>query len=316
MQPRISLALPVYNGEKFLSEAITSILDQEFGDFELIITDNASVDRTNEICKQFMTIDNRIRYVRNKTNLGAGPNFNLGFQLSRGEYFKWCASDDFLSCNFLGACARALDSDPTAVLAYARTQSVDENSRPIPAAGLMIPKSDASDPVVRFQKVVFASNSACYEIFGLCRSEALRRTRLHRMYYGSDRALLAEMALLGKLIHVPGIAFFNREHSSRSIRLGSKEDRMAWHNTSVKKGLEFEHWRLLAQLVEIAFRHKAEANPLKTLPSLARWACTPRQVARYASDVLGHLSPRLRQRVHEIGFRMLGAYRRAKHGGR
>ena len=300
MSPRVSLALPVYNGEKFLSEAITSILDQNYSNFELIITDNASVDRTSEISQAYSKVDCRITYIRNKTNLGAGPNFNLGFQLSRGHYFKWCAADDLLSRNFLTTCVSALDADPDAVLAYPCTESIDEHGRPIPLAGLMMPIGDVNDAALRFRRIVFASNSACYEIFGLYRSAALRQSNLHRMYYGSDRALLAEMALLGKLVNVPGATFYNREHCSRSIHLRSKQDRKAWQNTTVKRGLDFEHWRLLMHLTEIAVRHKRKASIFTTLPSLARWACTPRQVARYASELVGLLSPRLRRLAHEM----------------
>ena len=90
MTPKVSLALPVYNGANYLAEALQSILGQDFRDFELIITDNASEDRTAEICGRFAEADARIRYVRNARNLGAAENYNRGFSLASGTYFKWC----------------------------------------------------------------------------------------------------------------------------------------------------------------------------------------------------------------------------------
>ena len=94
MKPRVSIGLPVYNGQEFLEETLHSILNQTFNDFELIICDNASTDRTAEICRSFAKRDRRIRYYRNEINLGAAKNFNGVFFLARGEYLKWSDNDD------------------------------------------------------------------------------------------------------------------------------------------------------------------------------------------------------------------------------
>src|SRR5580704_17148522 len=92
--PRVSLALPVYNGEEFLHQAIDSLLQQTFDDFELIVSDNASTDRTAEICAEYVARDSRIRYYRNSENIGVVRNYNRSFQLAQGEYFRWNAADD------------------------------------------------------------------------------------------------------------------------------------------------------------------------------------------------------------------------------
>src|SRR6266536_1939108 len=86
---RVSIGLPVFNGERFVAEAIDSILAQTFEDFELIISDNASTDGTEEICRCYAEKDERIRFVRNRENYGAAFNFNQTFHLSSGGYFKW-----------------------------------------------------------------------------------------------------------------------------------------------------------------------------------------------------------------------------------
>src|SRR4051794_27811047 len=80
-QPRVSIGLPVYNGEKYLAAAIESALRQTFGDLELIISDNGSTDGTREICERFAAEDPRVRYHQEVQNRGAVWNFNRVVQL-------------------------------------------------------------------------------------------------------------------------------------------------------------------------------------------------------------------------------------------
>lgn len=174
ISPGVSLALPVYNGERFVADAIRSVLAQDYDNFELIITDNASTDGTEKICRDFAASDERVRYVRNERNLGAGPNYNLGFALSRGKYFKWCACDDRISDNFLGACVAALEENKDAVLAYGTTQTIDQNGHLIPLVGAMTSPQQPSDgPPLRFKKHL-SNRTTNFEIFGLFRSETLK----------------------------------------------------------------------------------------------------------------------------------------------
>src|SRR5512141_2931759 len=119
--PRISIGLPVYNGEKYLELTIKSILAQSFTDFELIIADNASTDRTQEICQIYAARDRRIRYLRNEQNLGAAPNHNRVFQLSSGEYFKWSGYDDLIKPDFLAKCIDILDRNPSVAICMPKT---------------------------------------------------------------------------------------------------------------------------------------------------------------------------------------------------
>jgi glycosyltransferase involved in cell wall biosynthesis len=88
-KPRLSIGMPVFNGEKYLKEALDSILAQTYSDFELLISDNASTDRTEQICREYAAKDRRIRYYRNEKNIGAPKNFNRVFELSSGKYFRW-----------------------------------------------------------------------------------------------------------------------------------------------------------------------------------------------------------------------------------
>ena len=113
--PRVSIGLPVFNGERYLARAIESVLGQDFRDLELIVCDNASTDRTPEICAAYARRDARVRYFRNPRNLGAGPNYDRCFRLARGEYFKWAAHDDRLAPDYLSRTVAALDAAPEAV---------------------------------------------------------------------------------------------------------------------------------------------------------------------------------------------------------
>ncbi len=115
---RLSIGLPVYNGERFLSAAIDSLLRQTFEDFELIISDNASTDATGAICRGYADQDRRIRYLPTKENIGSAPNFNRVIELASAPYFSWAAHDDVRAPQYLERCVEVLDRDPSVILAY------------------------------------------------------------------------------------------------------------------------------------------------------------------------------------------------------
>src|ERR1700741_336609 len=125
--PLVSVGLFVYNGERFLEQSLRSILNQTFTDFELIISDNASTDRTAEIVEAFAKRDDRIRYYRNKKNMGAGWNARRVYELATRKYFKWAAVDDLIEPDFLRQCVEVLESDPGCALAHTKTKEVDEH---------------------------------------------------------------------------------------------------------------------------------------------------------------------------------------------
>lgn len=99
--PKVSIGLPVYNGEKYLREALDSLLSQTFRDFELIISDNASTDATREIVLDYQQRDSRIRYIRQNTNIGAGKNFLFVLAMAKAELFMWASHDDIWAENWL-----------------------------------------------------------------------------------------------------------------------------------------------------------------------------------------------------------------------
>lgn len=239
--PTVSIGLPVYNGEKYLRQAIESILNQDFSDFELIISDNASTDATEKICRSFAAQDRRLRYIRQENNLGAAPNYNLLVELARGPYFKWQAHDDNLLPSFLSQCMTAMQLNPDAVLAYPMTSVIDGSGDEIGLFddGLALPQSTPHERLQGYLRQNFMRHRGlCNPIFGIIRINELRRTRLIQDFLASDLILLAHLALLGKFVALPDVLFERRVHPGISTAAQeSNADLRRWFNTSAKSRL-------------------------------------------------------------------------------
>jgi glycosyltransferase involved in cell wall biosynthesis len=214
--PRVSLGLPVYNGEKFLPRAIRSLLDQDYADFELVISDNASTDGTQRICEEFARQDKRIRYSRNERNIGLAPNHNRVFSLSQGTYFKWVAHDDEYAPRMLGRLVEVLDSAPTSVTTvYSACEYINERGEKL---GLFTDGVDKKDPRPHRRLAHLLLNINIYNCtFGLIRSSALRKTRLHGSFPMADRVLFSELAMIGEIWELPEPLIQIRIHEGRSF---------------------------------------------------------------------------------------------------
>ena len=252
-KPRVSIGMPVYNGDKFLKEALDSILVQTFRDFELIISDNASTDQTEQICQIYADRDKRIRYYRNEKNLGAAWNFNRVFKLSVGEYFKWAAHDDICAPEFLSRCVEALDQDPSVVLSYPMVMMINEYGKFIKPL-IYNMHGDSLKPHERFLYNIWI-NHWCIHVFGVMRASVLKKTPLIANYVGSDRVLLAHLSLLGRFYEVPQYLFFNREHPLRSVRkIHSLYDRIEWFDPKKSGKYVFPYWRFFIEYFFSIFR--------------------------------------------------------------
>ncbi len=265
-QPRVSIGMPVYNGELFIKDAIDSILAQTFEDFKLIISDNASTDKTEEICREYAARDIRISYYRNEKNLGAAKNFNRVFELSSGEYFKWAAADDIIAPDFLAKAVEILDRDPSIILCQSKVKLIDKNDHFRDQYGIILGDYDATkirfringkcirdyedakihlnmqmnnlsshQPSKRFGDLILTKHHWCFEVFGLIRSHILKQTSLIGSYVGSDRVLLAHLGLLGRFAEIPDFLFYNRDHAKRTAYYAPLYLQLDWYDTS-KKG--------------------------------------------------------------------------------
>jgi len=251
--PCVTIGLPVYNGENYLRESIDSILAQTFSDFELIISDNASTDKTEEICRAYVAADTRIRYRRNKTNIGAARNYNQLVPMARGKYFKWGAHDDLCAPQFLERCTELLEQDSSIVIAHTKVVDIDDYGKVIryretkPKLGL--PK--APD---RFYQCICVPHPQT-AVFGLIRTDVLQKTRLIGAFSSSDRILLGELALHGRFQEVPEYLFFKRHHAEAHWKkYPTRRLRLAWYDPARAHKLSFPHWRLLREHIISIYR--------------------------------------------------------------
>jgi glycosyltransferase involved in cell wall biosynthesis len=217
--PKVSIGLPVYNGANYLENALDSILSQDFADFEVVISDNASQDETESICRAYAKRDQRIRYFRANANQGAAPNYNRVFELSRGTYFKWAAHDDECLPGFIRRCVETLDQAPSSVVAaYPRAEIIDGNGR-VTGLDLDCLETKHCRPHRRLA-CVLRNVSKANAVFGLIRSDALRKTRLIDRFIASDLVLLAELVMLGEIWEVPEVLSRRRLHPGMSAKGG------------------------------------------------------------------------------------------------
>jgi glycosyltransferase involved in cell wall biosynthesis len=271
MSPLLSIGLPVYNGEKFMRITIDSILAQTFTDFELIICDNRSTDQTAAICQEYAAADPRVRYFLNEENLGAAGNFNRAFAHATGRYFKWQAHDDLIQDTYLERCISMLESDPTIVLCHSQTQIIDDHGQPIEASvkdryiryeddkvlRVGLDRADrnlgSSRADERFGGIVLKTRW-CFDIFGVMRSEALRRTSLQESFYGTDKVLLSELSVLGRFAEIPEPLFLNRRHLAQSGSLKTAKARERWNNPLGRRSHIFPRLLCLKGYIRTALR--------------------------------------------------------------
>src|SRR5256886_11438691 len=252
--PRVSIGLAVYNGDRYLAQAIESILAQTYRDFELIICDNASTDRTGAICREFAESDPRIRYIRNPGNVGGANNHNLTVQSARGEYFRWAAHDDVLAPALLEKCVAALDGNPDVVLVFPKVIGIDENGNELGITG--VGEGTEAQPAMRL-KTLSSRRHKCEAIYGLLRTAVLRQTELLRNYTDSDRVLLCELALRGRFLQLPQPLFYKRFHAGNQYK-DSRAPR-AWCPPALQRSGEigFPTWPQIFPLHRIIVRRPA-----------------------------------------------------------
>jgi glycosyltransferase involved in cell wall biosynthesis len=272
--PLVSVGLFIYNGERFIEEALQSILNQTFTDFELIISDNASTDRTGEIAQAYVQRDSRIRYYRAEKNMGAGWNARRVYELATGKYFKWAAVDDLLAPDMLRRCVEILEDDANYVVAYARTKEVDEKGAFIKNYITPI-RTDYNDPIARFREMLMTGGHMCYQIYGVMRTSALRQIPPQGIYVNGDGVLLARMSLLGRFYEVPEYLFISRRHIGQSstilpTRLTQPRFRLTnrhctlpspeWWDPEKTRTLTFPEFRLLLEYFLSIYRAPLKAG--------------------------------------------------------
>lgn len=213
----VSIGVPVYNGETFLSDALSSLLAQDYGDIELIISDNASTDRTASIAEEYARQDPRLRYYRSHENLGAIPNFNRTLELASGRYFMWAACDDIWERNFIKELVKLLDGANSAI-AFCRFDSIDETGHHLRSFDLRrLIGLDLESRLKRYL-VLGVDLGGANSIHGLMRTEMLRCIGGFRPWnsrgYGVDMNQMFRVLCCGEIVLSDQLLFHKRRSAN------------------------------------------------------------------------------------------------------
>ena len=286
--------MPVYNGADYIHEAITSHLEQDFGDFELVVSDNCSTDATPDIVNELAAQDARITYSRNDENIGGPANFNRLFRLTTGELFRWAAADDRIEPGYLSRVIDMMDADPAIVIGHAESLLIDPASEPmlemeqgylggdgfLEAITLMPPAGDtrfhAPSPHTRIDAVI-NNNHRNFYIFGIMRRDTMMQTRLHGSFYGGDRTLLVEMAMRGTFKKVPAQLFASRSHAKNSGRNGLNFEELKEHGA---EDLSYAGQVMKGYVNAVRNANVGRADELKCLAIIAKKFKQPTRLLR------------------------------------
>jgi glycosyltransferase involved in cell wall biosynthesis len=292
--PHVALGMPVYNGQKYLRDALQSIVGQTYRNFELVICDNASSDNTETICREFAARDERIRYVRNPTNLGAHPNYNRTFELTSGKYFKWVPHDDVLDPRYLEACVAALERHPEAVLCQSDLDFIDGCGKHIGVCGTDLVEAHAPQVRTRFAAATLNAHN-CYEVMGLYRRSTLETSMLLKSFHGADRALIAQLTLRGPFLHVSEPLLRVRDHKDRYTRARVRpKERAVWHDAKLKGKHSFPTWHLYGEYWRMVLKARLRLTErIAAIVALLAWWFVNWNAARAAVDVIATIAPEM-----------------------
>jgi glycosyltransferase involved in cell wall biosynthesis len=294
----VTIGVPVYNGEQYLRETFECISAQTFSDFEVVISDNASTDGTEGICRDFAARDRRVRYVRNLENVGMAANFRQLVQLARGDYFKLANADDRFDARLIAECLTILDAHPEVALCYGKTTLIDEDGKTIRQHedNLHLPLRRAR---TRFW-LVLERQRLVNVIHGVVRTAALRRAGPLGTYVGADMVLVPAIALQGQFWELPEYLFYRRMHSGASSSIHTDAGNQAFWNPLRRDRAPLEAWPRFGGYVRAIARAPLSAGEkLRLLAGVGRRAITFR----------GSL-------LEELGLVLIAWTRRAAGGGR
>lgn len=205
---KITVGVPVYNEERFLSKTLTSIVNQTLKDIEVIITDNASTDQSVKIAERFTADNQNTRLICHKSNIGATQNFISSLQQCKTKYFVWIGGHDIFASDYLALAVNYLDANPNAVLVYPDVTLIDQFDHEMGKDGSNI-HTKGLNKIIGSLKVVKNLHS-CIAIHGVFRADVLKRVM---QYYGQhvDHTWLFATALFGEIHHMPQLGILRRE---------------------------------------------------------------------------------------------------------
>lgn len=288
MTPLVSIGMPLRNEEKYLPAALDSLLAQDFKDFELIISDNASTDRTPDICREYAKKDSRIRYDRNDVNIGMTGNQNRVFELSSGEFFMWAAGHDLWHQSFIRRCLEVMKQDPGIALCHPLICSIGFDGKPLPDPYPCRLDTRGLGSSARANVVVWGLGTGG-AIYGFLRSSALRSTRLFRNVICPDNLILFELSLAGSIAHLPEPLFFLRTNADERVHMSKSMDRyrtMFYPECRRHFRLWLTNWRLLYEHLAAVIRAPMKLNRKPVLLALVLFGLLCRRGKHMLHDLV------------------------------
>jgi glycosyltransferase involved in cell wall biosynthesis len=216
-EPRVTIGVPAYNAERHIAQTLDALVGQSYTNIEIAISDNASTDRTEAICRSFARADRRVVYHRNAENIGIYANYTKLMQYGTGPLFKWASANDWVAPSFVESCVKVLLRRPDVVLSYPQTKLFADDlsaSTAYDDVGCLEEDSPTARLLTLLQRIRLNN-----VMNGVIRRDALTRTRLHEPYHSSDIVMLCELALMGKFVQVPEPLYYRRMTPEASTKL-------------------------------------------------------------------------------------------------
>lgn len=221
---KISIGLPVHNGANSLEQAIQSLLGQSFENFELIISDNASTDDTETLCRKFAATDTRIRYIRQTFNIGATKNFKYVLEQSKNNFFMWAAHDDLWDIEFIEKNLLNLENNPQAIASMSNVL-LNGCIHNVGFSGVKPLIGNSNERLLSFLEAP-GLNSRFYSIF---RREALNGINLDEEYIAKDWAIIVDLIYKGEMLTLMDYRGFNKSLCGAGSSISHfKTSRMNW----------------------------------------------------------------------------------------
>lgn len=252
------IGMPVFNGEKFISQALDSLLDQQFTDWTIFISDNASTDNTSKICQSYKERDSRILYVRQKRNLGPTANFTFLLSQAKSPFFMWAACDDLWEPDYIFTLIKLLETCPNAVMAFSNFDNIDglgNSTRVYPKIKSLFNAGNRFFRANRFLWFPEIQGSANL-VYGLMNTSAIKKIGGLKVYgkgdYGIDVLFVFRLALLGQFAYSDKTLFHKRQlpKSKISKKWNSLEKiEYQWLYQKLIRQSSISHWEKILLLV-------------------------------------------------------------------
>jgi hypothetical protein len=290
-QPLVTIGVPVYNEERYLPEALDSLLAQDYGNLEVIILDNGSTDRTAEICHEYASKDARVRCNQEPTNRGAAYSFEQTFRLARGKYFTWASGHDMRAPSGVRKCVEVLEANPDMVLCYPKTLLLDFYGGQPEEMNWDTLETTGLGPGRRFRHVVMRLTKG-NAVYGVFRATALERIRMPQAIMWSDVVLLSELSFHGSFHQIDDRLFLRRRNRPPESQEEHRARAAAMMNPGNPRAVpRFPNLLKMWDLMKVCWRGPFELPfRLGLMAKVAYWVAVPAS-ARIVYQRLPRLRP-------------------------